>query len=225
MINCIIIEDEPLAQQILAKYVEDHPDLGLNGIFDDPLKAITTLENDDIDLILLDINLPKLSGINFYRSLTNQPLVIFTTAYADYAVDGFELEAVDFLLKPFSFERFLKAISRAKNKMAVDETHEDVLIIKVDKKIFRLPCSEITYIESLRDFVKIHTTENSYISSETLRNLMKKLPPRQFLQIHKSYIVNFSKVDFLEGNQLSIVEMKLPIGQAYRNEISLKFRK
>ena len=227
MINCIIVEDEPLAQQILSQYVSDHPDLSLIQICDDPIAAITVLQRENIDLILLDINLPKLSGINFYKSLTSKPLVVFTTAYSDYAVEGFELEAVDYLLKPFSFDRFLTAISRVKDRLTVsksDSSVDNVLMVKVDKKLFRIPHSDITYIESLRDFVRIHTDNGPFISSETLRNLLKVLP-QIFVRIHKSYIINFSKVEFLEGNQLSIANKKLPIGQAYRAEIQSRFKR
>lgn len=226
MIKCIIIEDEPLAQDLLKQFVSDHPDLELLGAFDNPMESIPIIESQKIDLILLDINLPKVSGINFYKSLNKQPLVIFTTAYAEYAVEGFEIEATDYLVKPFPFERFLKAISRVKEKLLEkpDET-DKVLMIKADKKIFRIPYNQLHYIESLRDFVKIHTDSGAIICSETLRGLSETLPGGIFLRIHKSYIINLNKVDFLEGNQVSINQKKLPIGQAYRESIKRKFHK
>lgn len=226
MINCLIIEDEPLAQDILKQFVLDHPDLQLSGVFDNPMEAITVIESGQIDLLLLDINLPKISGINFYKSLSREPLAVFTTAYAEYAVEGFEIDAVDYLVKPFPFDRFLKAIARVKERLNHNIGGTDgVLVIKADKKLFRIPFDQLLYIESLRDFVKIHTLGSSVIASDTLKSLKETLPSDQFLRIHKSYIVNLDKIDFLEGNQISIAQMKLPVGQAYREDISKKFQK
>lgn len=226
MINCLIIEDEPLAQDILKQFVLDHPDLRLSGVFDNPMEAITVIESGQIDLLLLDINLPKISGINFYKSLSRKPLAMFTTAYAEYAVEGFEIDAVDYLVKPFPFDRFLKAITRVKERLHQNLVDIDqVLVIKADKKLYRIPYDQLLYIESLRDFVKIHTISSSVITSDTLKSLNQTLPGEKFLRIHKSYIVNLDKIDFLEGNQLSIAQMKLPIGQAYREDISKKFQK
>ncbi len=226
MINCIIIEDEPLAQELLKQYVLDHPDLHLTGLFVNPVEAMSIVESSQIDLLLLDINLPKISGINYYKSLIRKPLVVFTTAYPEYAVDGFELEAVDYLVKPFPFERFMKAITKVKDKLNKHPNQsEEVLVIKADKKLFRIPYTQLCYIESLRDFVKIHTEDGSILCSDTLRSLNQSLPENKFLRIHKSYIINLDKVDFMEGNQLSINNKKIPIGQAYRPGIVKKFNK
>lgn len=226
MIKCLIIEDEPLAQDLLKQFVSDHPDLELVGSYDSPMEAIKELESSEIDLLLLDINLPKISGINFYKSLTIKPLVIFTTAYTEFAVEGFEIDAIDYLVKPFPFQRFLKAIARAKEKLNQKSVATDqILVIKADKKIYRIPHNQIHYIESLRDFVKIHIDSGAIISSDTLRSLKESLPADNFLRIHKSYIVNLNKIEFMEGNQVCIKEKKLPIGQSYREEIGKKFRK
>ncbi len=226
MIKCVIIEDEPLAQDLLKQFVSDHPDLNLLGLFDNPMDAIQFLESNKVDLLLLDINLPKVSGINFYKSLAQKPLVIFTTAYTDYAVEGFEIDAVDYLVKPFPFERFLKAIARIKEKLnSISRQDDNVLVIKSDKKIFRIPYAEVHFIESLRDFVRIHTDDGAIISSDTLKGLMDTLPEITFIRIHKSYIINLGKVDFLEGNQISLGNKKLPVGQSYREEINKKFNR
>lgn len=226
MIKCVIIEDEPLAQDLLNQFVSDHPDLEPLGVFDNPMEAISILGSDRVDLLLLDINLPKVSGINFYKSLAQKPLVIFTTAYVEFAVEGFEIEAVDYLVKPFPFERFLKAIARAKEKLNQKTREVDnVLVIKADKKIFRIPYDELLYMESLRDFVRIHTNDGAIISSDTLKSLMDILPEDKFIRIHKSYIINLQKVAFMEGNQISLGKKKLPIGQSFREEVNKRFNK
>ncbi|MDW3195962.1 MAG: LytTR family DNA-binding domain-containing protein [Cytophagales bacterium] len=226
MIKCLIIEDEPLAQDLLRQFVSDHPELELVGSYDNPMETISLIESSEVDLLLLDINLPKISGINFYNSLSRKPLVIFTTAYTEFAVEGFEIDAIDYLVKPFPFERFLKAITRAKEKLSqIPKADSQILVIKADKKIYRIPHDQLHFIESLRDFVKIHTNSGAIISSDTLRSLNESLPGNSFLRIHKSYIVNLDKIEFMEGNQVSIKGKKLPVGQAYRDEIAKNFRK
>lgn len=221
--RCIIIEDEPLAQEILVSFVSDHPSLELLGTFDDAIKALEFLNRQSIDLIFLDINLPKLSGMSFYQSLQTRPQVIFTTAYPEHAVQGFELAATDYLLKPISFERFLQAVQKAVEK---SETQNDqVLLIKSDKKYYRIPLDEISLISSMGDFAKVHTTTKTYITSQTLKQLLQILPNNQFLRIHKSYIAAIHSIEYLEGNQVKIGSDKIPVGYSYREAVDSIFRR
>ncbi len=224
MIDCLIIEDEPLARDVLIQYIDDHPDLNLLTYAKDALEATSVLEKGDVDLIFLDINLPKISGINFYKSLVNQPPVIFTTAYPEYAVEGFEVSAVDYLVKPFSFERFVKAINKFKNWHKVGESNSH-LNVKTDKKVYRIPFDDISHIESTGDYMKIHTKDRVLISADTLKNLVETLPSDIFFRIHKSYLVNVEHVEFLEGNRLKVNDKMLPVGYSYREKISALFRR
>ena len=220
--NCIIIEDEPLAQEVLAGFIQAHPSLQLKGVFDEGMKALDVLAEDSIELIFLDINLPKISGINFYKTLKKRPQVIFTTAYSEHAVTGFELEATDYLMKPIGLDRFLLAVNRALEKR--QNQSEGHLLIKTDKKHFRIPFDDIKLIVSMGDFVKIQTSERNYISSQTLKQLEQILPKPQFIRIHKSYIIATAAIEYLEGNQVKIGSEKFPVGQSYRDAVDRIFR-
>jgi DNA-binding LytR/AlgR family response regulator len=222
-INCLIIDDEPLSRDVLRNYVEDHPDLCLQAECKDAFEAMSQLEEKSVDLIFLDINMPKLSGINFYKSLNKRPLVIFTTAYPEFAVEGFELDAVDYLLKPFSFERFVKAVNKAKGKSTVTEKDgSDFILLKADKKVYRTAFDDILFLEALGDYVKVYTKERVLIIAGTLKKLLSELPESLFIRTHKSFIIATDKVEYIEGNQIKIGEHKVSIGQAYREGV-LKF--
>src|SRR5437762_1456684 len=223
--SCVIIEDEPLAQNILKKYIDDHPALDLSGVFPDALEAQSLLTQKNIQLLFLDINLPKLSGINFLKTLTNPPQVILTTAYPEFAVQGFELEVVDYLLKPFSFERFLKAVNRVSEKLSRKSTGEQTspfIFIKADKKVYNVDVETILYIESTGDYLKIYTSETQYLIHSTLKNFLEELPSSSFLQVHKSFIIAKSKIIFIEGNYMRIADRDIPIGASYKEEVSRK---
>lgn len=219
-INCLIIDDEPLSRDVLRKYVEDHPDLNLKGECKDAFEAMARLENTRVDLIFLDINMPKLSGINFYKSLNQKPMVVFTTAYPEFAVEGFELDAIDYLLKPFSFERFVKAINKVKGKSGGREKEiSDFMMLKADKKMYRTAYDDILFFEALGDYVKVHTKERVLIIASTLKKLLAELPESQFIRTHKSFIISKSKVEYIEGNQIKIGEQMVSIGQAFRESV------
>ena len=223
--NCLIIDDEPLSRDVIRNYVQDHPDLHLQGECKDAFEAMATLEKSKIDLIFLDINMPKLSGINFYKSLNQKPLVIFTTAYPEFAVEGFELDAVDYLLKPFSFERFIKGVNKAKGKVTVPEKEtSDFMMLKADKKMYRTAYDDILFFESLGDYVKVHTKERVLIIASTLKKLLTELPESRFLRTHKSYIISMTRVEYIEGNQIKIGEQMVSIGQAYREEVLARLK-
>lgn len=222
--KCIIIEDEPLAQNVLKKYISDHPSLELVEIYNDALQAQTILSKQSIPLIFLDINLPKLSGINFIKTLSQPPLVIFTTAYPEYAVEGFELNAVDYLLKPFSFERFLKAVNRALEKLnagnnKVTEEKSLHIFLKSDKKIHKVDLQSIQYIEAIGDYMKVVTDSGQLIVNETMKKLQDDLPVNYFIRVHKSFIISRNKIRFIEGNYVQLGDKSIPIGATYRNEV------
>ncbi len=222
--KCIIIEDEPLAQNVLKKYISDHPSLELVEIYNDALQAQTILSKQSIPLIFLDINLPKLSGINFIRTLSQPPLVIFTTAYSEYAVEGFELNAVDYLLKPFSFERFLKAVNRALEKLnagnnKVTEEKSLHIFLKSDKKNHKVDLQSIQYIEAIGDYMKVVTDTGQLIVNETMKKLQDDLPVNYFIRVHKSFIISRNKIRFIEGNYVQLGDKRIPIGATYRHEV------
>lgn len=222
--KCIIIEDEPLAQNVLKKYISDHPSLELVEIYNDALQAQTILSKQSIPLIFLDINLPKLSGINFIKTLSQPPLVIFTTAYPEYAVEGFELNAVDYLLKPFSFERFLKAVNRALEKLnagnnKVTEEKSLHIFLKSDKKIHKVDLQSIQYIEAIGDYMKVVTDSGQLIVNETMKKLQDDLPVNYFIRVHKSFIISRNKIRFIEGNYIQLGDKSIPIGATYRHEV------
>lgn len=230
-IRCMIIEDEPLAQNVLKKYIDDTPSLGLIAVCSNALEAQDLVQTKNIQLLFLDINLPKLSGINFLKSLPEPPLVIFTTAYAEFAVEGFELDAIDYLVKPISFERFLKAINKALNKinrqphsLSEGKNESDFILIKADKKVYKLNLDDIFYAEATGDYVKVNTREGQYLTNITLKKLMEELPSNGFIRVHKSFIISASKIKFFEGNYIKVGQTDIPIGAAYREDIFARFK-
>ena len=226
--SCVIIEDEPLAQNVLKKYIEDHPALELAGIFPDAIEAQSLLSQKNIQLVFLDINLPMLSGLNFLKTLINPPLIIVTTAYPEFAIEGFELGVIDYLLKPFSFERFLKAVNKASEKLNmlrnVTEQSSPFIFIKADKKVYKVDLEKILYIEATGDYLKIYTVETNYLIHSTLKNFLEDLPSSSFLQVHKSFIIAKSKIVFIEGNYIRVADRDIPIGASYREEVLRKLK-
>lgn len=227
MMNCIIIDDEPIARKGLKEYIEDVEFMHLEGEFDNPIKAMDVLMHQKVDLIFLDIQMPKITGLEFLKSLTNPPLVIFTTAYQQYAVDGFELNAVDYLLKPFSFERFWKAVLKAKQiqesvKQLISTSGEDYFFIKSDSRLVKIYYKDILFVEALQNYVAIHTKEKKLITYLTFKSVEEHLPADLFLKIHKSYIVSLSKVESIEGNEVKLGAHSLPISRSSRDEIMEK---
>jgi DNA-binding LytR/AlgR family response regulator len=226
-IKCLIIDDEPLAQRVIERYAEEVTFLDIVQKCNNSLDALELLRSHDIELIFLDINMPKLSGLEFLRTLKHPPLIIITTAYASYAVQGFELGVVDYLMKPFSFDRFLKAVQKAQDilssrKVQQAEPHvqekqeEQHIFIKSSKKTYRVRIEDILYIEALGDYVKIYTTERMIVSYQSLKNIENLLPPASFPRIHKSYIIALSKVDTIEGNHVKIRNQVIPIGSNFK---------
>lgn len=224
-LKCIIIEDELPAQRVLKKYIADVPYLDLVNTFKSPIEAMETLQSGNIDILFLDINLPKISGLNFLRSLQNPPQVIITTAYPDYAHEGFELNVVDYLLKPFSFDRFLKALSKIQtntNKSSIQSSQPSsnnrFVFVKVDKVLHKVDFEDILYIESDKDYVNIVKTDGSLMLLQTLKHWQDLLPDHNFARVHKSFIVNISKIKKIAGNQIEIGDRLLPIGRSFKQD-------
>jgi two-component system, LytTR family, response regulator LytT len=216
-ISAIIVDDEPVAHDILKNYINAVKGIELKGAFYNAIDATEYLQKDSVQLIFLDIEMPVLSGFGFIRSLPNPPQVIFTTAYPDFAVEGFEIGALDYLLKPFSFERFVKAINKFKDNLQHStKNSSDSIFLSSDKKIHQVKFSEILYLESWGDYVKVHLESRTLLVHDTLQKLMEKLPPNEFIRIHKSFAISLSKIDLVEGNMIIINQKQIPIGQTYR---------
>lgn len=230
IIQCIIVEDEPLARDVLETYIKDHPALHLTDSCRDAFEVQASLADKHCDLLFLDINIPQVSGINLLRSLIHPPLVIFTTAYPEFAVEGYELSAVDYLLKPFSFERFLKAVNKAQTFLrstgasAPKVLTNDFLFFKVDRKLKKVEVADIRFAEAIGDYVKLHTAREVLVLSESLRNLREQLPDNMFFRIHKSYIISLNHIEFVEGNFVRLGQSDLPIGASYREEFLEKLQ-
>jgi two-component system LytT family response regulator len=224
-IKCIIIEDEPLAVKILADYILQVPFMGLQGTFKDAILASDWLRHHTIDLIFLDIHLPKLKGMAFLKTLANPPAVIITTAYHQYAVEGFDLNVTDYLLKPFDFERFLIAVTKVKtankemNKPDERPETKDYLFLNVQKKKVKILFAEIVYIESQREYIKIVTTKNEYISKMSTHEIEGLLPANLFKRIHRSYIISIPKIESYTAEMVEVNGISIPIGRGYRDII------
>ncbi|PVX50723.1 LytTR family two component transcriptional regulator [Balneicella halophila] len=221
-VSCLIIDDEPMAQKILQRFVAEVPILELKGVCKNAMEAMDILQTLPVDLLFLDINMPQLSGLDFYKTLPNPPDVIFTTAHPEFAVEGFEVNAVDYLLKPIAFERFLTAVNKIKERQT--ETKQEALWVKSDKSLHKIPFASIVYIEALGDYVKIYYDETVLLTNETLKCVLERLPGISFLQIHKSYVVNLEKITFISGNQAYCNATALPIGRKYKEEFLEKWK-
>jgi DNA-binding LytR/AlgR family response regulator len=231
-LNCVIIDDEPLARKGLREYIDDIEFLQLVGEFDHPLKAMDVLSTEEGHLIFLDIHMPKLTGIEFLKSLAHPPLIVFTTAYPQYAVDGFELNVLDYLVKPISFDRFLKAAMKAKEAASKGNTistaasrKEDYFFIKADNKLIKLFYQDIQFVEALQNYVTIHTTNKKYITYLTFKSIEESLPNEEFIKVHKSYLVAANKIESIEGNIIRIGQHEIPISRNSKEEVLEKLLK
>jgi DNA-binding LytR/AlgR family response regulator len=226
-IQCIIIDDEPLARKGLKEYIADIDFLELAGEFDNPLKAAELIRKGEVQLLLLDIQMPRITGLEFFRTLQHPPPVIFTTAYPQYALDGFEVNAIDYLVKPISFDRFLKAALKAKEYYEVREKNiadaaagvQEYFFIKADNKLIKLRFDEILFAEALQNYVVLHTKEKKYITYLTFRAVEDYLPGQEFIKTHKSYIVSASKIDSIEGNNIRVGQHDIPISRNLKDEV------
>ncbi|MEO1010815.1 MAG: response regulator transcription factor [Bacteroidota bacterium] len=233
--NCIIIDDEPLALGIIKSYCEDTGGINVLGTFTNPLKSIHYIQKNPVDLVFLDIEMPQISGIEFIKSLEKKPLFIFTTAYPQYAIEGFELNAIDYLVKPIPFPRFLKSMNRAKeiyhmkvNKEAIGNvapagggthTENHFVFVKSDYNNVKIKIDDITYVQGLKDYLKIHVKEGKPILTLlSFREMAAKLPSTSFYRVHRSYLVNVNHVDSIQRNRILIHEVRIPIGESYKGD-------
>lgn len=220
--KCIILEDELPAQLILKSYIAKFEQLELVTTFQTAIEASSYLKEHTVDLLFLDINLPDISGLDFIKTVKNPPKIIMTTAYPNFAVDSFELETiVDYLVKPFSLDRFLKAISKAEkfHDAVQTKTQEEFVYLNIDKTLHKVKVSDVLYIESDRNYLTFFTLSKKYLIIDSLKNWKGKLEKHNFLQTHKSFLVNLKKIEKITGNSLQIHEAKLPIGRTYKKKL------
>lgn len=229
-IKCIIVDDEALARKGLKKYIEAIDFLELKGECINAIQANTLVKTEPIDLIFLDIEMPLISGMEFLKSLSNPPKVIFTTAYSEYAIESFKFDVIDYLLKPISLERFLQACNKAykiiiANKMETptplkqEKESDNFLFVKVDKELIKIKFDDILFIEGMQNYINIHTTSKNFMVLVPLKNVFNLMPSNKFYQVHKSYVVSLNKVQAISGNQLIISDQKIPISRNKKDEI------
>ena len=227
MINVIAIDDEPLALQLVTGYIEKTPSLKLAGSFDNPVDASDFLRDNHVDIIFLDIQMPDLSGIEFSRIIGKGPKIIFTTAFEKYAIEGYKLEVVDYLLKPFSYEEFLAAVNKAVRLIKLEdkalqkvEANDEFLFLKSDYKIKRINFNDILFIEGLKDYVKVHIQNNPrpLLSLSTLKQIETKLPAGKFMRVHRSFIVNLDKIDTIERSRIVFGKTYIPVSDQYKDK-------
>jgi DNA-binding LytR/AlgR family response regulator len=228
-IKCIVIDDEPIARKGIIEYVSDVDFLELKGEGENTAAAHTLINNEDIDLIFLDIQMPKVTGIEFLKGLKNPPMVIFTTAYSEYALQGYELDVLDYLVKPISFERFLKACNKAKDFHALKQSGnksvpktEDYCFIRCEDRFEKILYDELLYIEAMENYVIFHTLKEKYISYLTLKAVESYLPTVRFLKVHKSFIVAISKIESIDGYDILIKGKSIPISRILKEEVMNK---
>lgn len=225
-IKTLIVDDEPLAIEVLENYVSQIPFMTHIGSCSNAIEADQILQEADIDLILLDVQMPQISGLDFLRSLKTTPNVILTTAFSEYALEGFDLDVIDYLLKPIPFDRFLKAIHRVRDRMSNEtqsQENADYFFVKADKKLMRVDLDDVVYVEGLKDYVIIRCTKDRIITLQTMKSLETRFPSQRFQRIHRSYIVNVEKIRAVIGHTVEVEEKgqlkHLPIGKNYRDEI------
>lgn len=233
-ISCIIVDDEPMAREILTSFVSKISQLTLLKSCSNAMEAFEIINNKQVDLIFLDINMPEVTGLSLASSISKNTKIIFTTAYREYAVDGFNLHAVDYLLKPIAFERFLQAIqklfeitnTKTTETLTEKETAtNDFIFVRADRKMVKINFEDLLYVESLSDYIKIHTLEKTITTRETIKNIETKLPADSFLRIHRSYIVAIAKITSYTNEHIELHKKALPISRSYKETILEKLKK
>ena len=223
VINCLVVDDEPIAREGIMEYIRQIDYLNPVAQCKSAAEAACLLQKNKIDLIFLDIQMPKISGIEFVRALADPPLIIFTTAFSEYALEGFELEVVDYLLKPISFSRFLKAVDKVQNYLHARNKEvsitQDFFFIKCNGKIEKIIMADVIYIEAMANYVIIHTRQKKYITYLTFAGIEEQLPAHLFVRIHKSYLVAISAIQTIDGTEVITSSMRLPLSKNYRNDV------
>lgn len=223
-IRCIIIDDEPLAAEVIETHLKEFSNMELKATFTNPLEALSIIESGSIDVVFIDINMPKMNGLDFIRSIEQKPYFIITTAYREYAVESFDLDVLDYLVKPIPFARFLKSINKLSQKFMTDSADEvqpasekSFIFLKVDKKLIKIKFEDIFFIESLKDYIKVFTKTGDYLAHKSLSGITEELPSSKFLRIHRSFTVALDKIQALEGNSVLVTDKRIPIGRKYIN--------
>ncbi len=223
MINCLVVDDEPIAREGIMEYIRQIDYLSPVAQCKSAAEAAGLLQKNKIDLVFIDIQMPKLTGIEFVKALADPPLIIFTTAYSEYALEGFELDVVDYLLKPISFSRFLKSVEKAQSYLHATNKEvsftQDFFFIKCNGKIEKIIMADVIYIEAMANYVIIHTRQKKYITYLTFSGIEEKLPAHLFVKIHKSYLVAISAIQTIDGTDVITSSMRLPISKNYRNDV------
>lgn len=224
-LKCLIVDDEPLSQDVIVDFVNASPELKLVAVCSEAMEAGKIIKSKNIDLLFLDINMPKLSGIGFIKSLKEPPLFVFITAYPEYALEGFDVDAVDYLLKPVSFERFRIAVNRVLDRIVTKESVEPQvqhIMVWANKKKYRINFDEILFLEAQGDYVRFVLKDKSLLIHGTLKDFISQIPEQYFMRIHKSYVISISKVDYVEGNQVKIGDHKISVSLSYREQFLKK---
>ena len=222
-LNCLVVDDEPLARSLLSDYIKKIPSLSLVSACESPLQAIEILKKNQVDLLFLDIQMPELTGIGLLKSISQKPMVIFTTAYSEYALQGYELDVIDYLLKPITFERFIKAVNKVQafvtsSRGASTPQHiaDDFIFVKDGTKLVKIMIHDILYVEGLKDYVTIHTKTQKVVSLQRLKSLEEQLPHSLFVRIHNSFIVSLRAINTVHKNEVEVGSALLPVGETYR---------
>lgn len=227
MIKCILIEDEKLAQDVIKTHLKRIDGFELTGVCDNTLEAAKLLSKQVVDVIFLDIQLPGMTGLNFLSTLEDPPFIVLTTAYSEYALESYNFNVIDYLLKPISFERFLKTVNKIKEVMLINAAAKEnkpsnnYIFIKSNNRFFKVNFSEIIYVEGMKDYLKIHTSNTKLITLQTMSEMEKLLPPSQFIRVHKSYIVAVSCIKSIYGNTIELSKADIPVGINYKEKIIL----
>lgn len=224
-IKCIIIDDEPLAIKVVENHLKEFQNIEIIKTFNNPIEALSLLEKEEIDVLFLDINMPKMNGLDFAKTLSLKTNVVITTAYREYAVESYDLNVLDYLVKPIPFNRFLKTINKITQQVyqhkgsqkEEDTNNESFIFLKVDKKLVKIKFKDIFYIESLKDYIKVFTTTENYLVHKSLTSITEELPESNFIRIHRSYTIAIDKVKSIEGNLVEIANARIPIGRKYVN--------
>lgn len=230
-IKCVIADDEQLARQLLKSYIDQLPQMELVTMCKNAVEVLSVLQESKVDLLLLDIQMPDLTGIDLLKTIQHPPMVIFTTAYKEYALEGYELNVADYMLKPIAFDRFVRGVNKVQELINLKNTEpgngaapardeaKSYISIKADHKIYKVNFSDILYIEGMREYVAFHTNNQKILTLESLKKLEETLPSDLFIRVHKSFIINKSKILSLSGNQIEMKEVNIPIGKSYKKEV------
>ena len=226
--KCVVVDDEPIAREIIESFIHKTPNLELIGSFQNAVETLNFSEKDNVDVYFLDINMPEINGLSLAKIINKKAHIIFTTAYRDYAIDGFDLNVIDYLLKPIAFDRFLQAIEKIpspnKIKTAVSnpEVHNDFIFVRSERKMIKVFYHDITYVESLSDYLKIHLSDQILITRETITNISNKLPEKLFLRIHRSYIISIQKIHSYTNEFIEVSNKALPISRSFKESVLQK---